>query len=88
MKGNKKGVFKHLKDMIPTLLDLGRCSLYHVMNAIQACVKEMPRAFDFANYVCYYFENSRTHGADYKELQKEEKVPPHDKSNDFLRPVL
>jgi len=46
MKGNKKGVFKHLKDMNPTLLDLGWCGLHHVMNAIQAGVKEMPRTVD------------------------------------------
>ena len=89
MRGNKKGVFKLLKDMIPTLLDLGWFSLHHVMNAIQACVKEMPRAVDFANYVYCYFENSNssTHRADYKDVQKEEKLPQHDKSNDFLRPV-
>ena len=52
MKGNKKGVFKHLKDMNPTLLDLGQRSLHHVM---KAGVKEMPRAVDFANDVYYYF---------------------------------
>ena len=41
--------------MIPTLVDLGRCGLHHVMNAMQAAVKEMPRAVDFANDVYYYF---------------------------------
>ena len=50
MKSNKKDIFKHLKDMILTLLDLGWYSLHHVMNAI-----------DFANDVYYYFENSSTH---------------------------
>jgi len=89
MRGNKKGVFKLLKDMIPILLALGRCALHHVMNVMQAGVKEMPRAIDFANDVYYYFENSNssTHRADYKEVQKEEKLPSHDKCYEFLRPV-
>jgi len=39
MKGIKKGVFKQPKDMIPTLLDLGRCSLHRIMNAVQAIVE-------------------------------------------------
>ena len=87
MKGNKKGVFKHPKDMIPILLDLGRCSLHHVLNAMQASVKEMPREVDFANNVYYYFENSSRCSTDYKEVQKEGNLPPLDKTNDFLRPV-
>jgi len=76
MKSNKKDIFKHLKDMILTLLDLGWYSLHHVMNAI-----------DFANDVYYYFDNIGTYRADYKEMQKEEKLPPYDKSNNFLHPV-
>jgi len=56
MKGNKKGVFKHLNDMILTLLDLGWCSLHYIMNTMQAGGKEMPRAIDFTNDVYYYFE--------------------------------
>ena len=61
--------------MIPNLLDLGRCSLHHVMNAMRAGVKKMPRAVDYSNYIYYYFENSTTHTADYKKVQKEEKSP-------------
>jgi len=67
--------------MIPTLLDLGWCSLHHVMNAMQTGIEEMPRAVDFAKDVHYYFENSSTPRAQHKEVQKEEKLPPHDKSN-------
>ena len=57
------------------------------MNAKEAGVKEMPRAVDFTSYAYYYFENSSTCRTDYKEVQKEEKLPPQDKSNKFLRPV-
>ena len=67
MKVNTEGVFKCLKDMIPTLLDLGQRSLHHVM---KAGVKEMPRAVDFANDVYYY-----THRTDYKETQNDRKTP-------------
>ena len=83
MRGHKKGVFKHLKDMIPTLLDLGQCSLHHVMNAMQAGFKEIRRTVDIANY----FKNRSTRRAYYKEVQKEGNLPPHAKSNDFLHPV-
>jgi len=42
---------------------------------MQAGVKEMLRAVDFDNNVYYYFENSSTHRADYREVQKEGKTP-------------
>jgi len=40
------------------------------MNAMQAGVKEMPRAVDFANDVYYY-----PHRTDYKEVQNDRKTP-------------
>ena len=80
MKVNTEGVFKCLKDMIPTLLDL----LWMQCRQVSINCQELST---FANDLYYYFENSSTLRADYKEVQKEEKLPPHDKNNDFFRPV-
>ena len=52
------------------------------MHEMQADVKSR------ANYVYYYFENSSTRRTNYKEVRKEEKLSPHDKNNDLVRPVF
>lgn len=77
MVGQKKGFLTLLKKIAPHIIDIGRCSLHHVANAVKYAFETLGRLVEeFADDVFHYFQYT-SRWTSYSQVASLLELPEH-----------